>query len=79
MLKESDLLEDHDYVSNNVKIYRGNLVSWRRIFKVNRANESVTYCKMKWLKNGLKATLKTISIKAFLKWAVADVTKETKE
>ncbi|WP_308571079.1 hypothetical protein [uncultured Haemophilus sp.] len=79
MLKESDLLEYHDYVSNNVKIYRGNLVSWRRIFKVNHANESVTYCEMKRIKDGFKATLKTISIKAFLRWAATDVTKEVKE
>lgn len=76
MLKESDLIEDHDYVSKNAKRYKGSLISWRRIFKINHAQEYVTYCEMKWLKDGLRATLKTISIKSFLKWAVADVTKE---
>lgn len=76
MLKESDLIEDHDYVSKNVKRYKGSLISWRRILKVNHAKEYVTYCEMKWVKDGLRATLKTISIKSFLKWAVADVTKE---
>ncbi|OOF65160.1 hypothetical protein [Rodentibacter sp. Ppn85] len=79
MLKESDLIEDHDYVSKNAKIYKTHLISWRRIFKVNHTQGYITYCEMKWLKNGFKATLKTISIKSFLRWAVADVTpKEAK-
>ncbi|MEG9490736.1 hypothetical protein [Mannheimia indoligenes] len=79
MLKESDLIEGHKYVSDKIKIVNG-VMNKREIFKLYCDEGLVTYCELKGRKNGILATMKTVSIKAFLKWAKLDVTpKEDKQ
>ncbi|MCW9710888.1 hypothetical protein L5B71_08570 [Avibacterium sp. 21-586] len=74
MLKESDLIEDHEYIGKNAKRVWG-ILPRRKIFKVNHTEGYVLYCQYKGIKSGgVMATMKTISIKSFLRWAVADIT-----
>ncbi|EHK89839.1 hypothetical protein [Aggregatibacter actinomycetemcomitans] len=75
MLKEIDLIEDHEYVSKNVTVAYG-AINKRRIFKVDHIQGYVTYCDIKHLRNGMKASVRTVSIKSFLKWACADITRK---
>ncbi|KAA6207913.1 hypothetical protein ACIWO4_05605 [Avibacterium paragallinarum] len=73
MLKEKDLIEDHEYISKNARFSYG-VLSKRVILKINKEMSYVTYCEYKGIQQGIKAIMKTISIKSFLRWAVADVT-----
>lgn len=50
----------------------------REIFKIYRDEGVVTYCELNGVKNGILAKMKTISIKAFLKWATRDITSKDK-
>lgn len=79
MLKESDLLEDHEYIGKNAKRVWG-ILPTRKILKINHIKGHVVYCQYKGIKSGgVRATIKTISIKSFLRWAVADITEKNKE
>lgn len=77
-MKESELVEEHGYVSNNVTVSYG-VVSKRVIVSINRKEGCVTYFDVKGVKGGVKATMKTVSIKSFLNWAVLDITCEDKK
>lgn len=78
MLKESDLIEDHRYISKSSKVKHG-ILTERRIFKVNFVESYVVYCEVKGVKGGLQAKVRTISISSFLRWAEKDITnKENK-
>lgn len=77
-MKESELFEKHGYVSNNVTVSYG-VVRKRVIVSIDRKKGYVTYFEVKGVKDGVKATMKTISIKSFLNWAVADITCEEKK
>lgn len=75
MLKESDLIKDHRYVSKSPKVRHG-ILTERRIFEINFTEGYVVYCEVKGVKGGLKATIKTVSILSFLRWAGKDITKK---
>ncbi len=72
-VKRKDLIEDHEYISKNARFSYG-VLSKRVILKINKEMSYVTYCEYKGIQQGIKAIMKTISIKSFLRWAVADVT-----
>ena len=78
MLKESDLIKEHRYVSKSPKVKYG-FVTERRIFEVNFTEGYVVYCEVKRVKDGLKATVKTVSTLSFLRWAGKDITKKGKK
>ncbi|PJG86194.1 hypothetical protein [Conservatibacter flavescens] len=79
MLKESDLIVGHKYASNTEKTVEG-LLGKREILKIYPSDGFVTYCELKERKNkssySVVATMKTISIKSFLRWAKIDITKK---
>ncbi|MFT0806374.1 hypothetical protein U0W77_11280 [Avibacterium paragallinarum] len=79
MLKEKDLIEDHEYISKNARIIYG-VLNKRKILKINKEMGCVTYCEFKGLRHsiGVTAIMKTISIKSFLRWAVVDITETNK-
>lgn len=77
-MKESELVEKHGYVSNNVTVSYG-VVSKRVIVSINRKEGYVTYFDVKGVKGGVKGTMKIVSIKSFLNWAVLDITCEDKK
>ncbi|WNY75950.1 hypothetical protein [Pasteurella multocida] len=74
MLKESDLIEGHEYISKNARIIYDLVISRRKILNINKEMGCVTYGELKVLKQGVKGRMKTISIKSFLRWAVKDIT-----
>ncbi|ANF67884.1 hypothetical protein A6041_04735 [[Haemophilus] ducreyi] len=79
MLKETDLIEGHKYIAKTGKITK-RLLGKREIFKIYPDDGLVTYCEVKERRNkcscSIVATLKTVSIKSFLRWAGKDITKE---
>lgn len=72
MLKESDLVVDHDYIAKNPKKIN-RFIPKRCIIKLDNS-EGYVYVELKALKNGAKGTLKTVSIPSFLRWAGKDIT-----
>lgn len=74
MLKESDLIEGHEYISKNARIIYDLFISRRKILNINKETGCVTYGELKVLKQGIQGRIKTISIKSFLRWAVKDIT-----
>ena len=78
MLKESDLSVKHGYVSNNVNVTYG-VMSKRVIVSIDRKKGKVIYWDVKGVQGGVKADMKTTTIKSFLNWAVADITCKEKQ
>ncbi|WP_419852468.1 hypothetical protein [Actinobacillus pleuropneumoniae] len=82
MLKETDLIEGHKYISKTGDI-RKDLLGKREVFKIYHSDGLVTYCEVKERRNkkscSIVATMKTVSIKSFLKWAAVDITKKNGE
>lgn len=71
-MKENELIVEHEYLGGRgVRVEYG-VLRRRKILKIH-PNGLITYYEIKRIKNGVKAIMRTISAKAFCKWAIKDV------